>query len=392
MTDPSPGDSPLPFTFARRVTILQVLPALVAGGAERGAIDVAAAIVKAGGRALVVSSGGPLVRELERAGGEHIALPVHSKNPLTIRRNAGRLARLIRRHNVDLIHARSRAPAWSAYWAARRTGIPFVTTFHAAYKFQSRWKQRYNAIMAKGDRMIAVSHFIAGYMRDNYAVDPAKMVTIPRGVDLARFNRPRLFEERVVKLVRAWRVPDDLPVLLLPGRLSRGKGHAVLIEALALRAARDVYTVIVGATADRDSYRQELEALIRARGLDGYVRIVERCSDMPAAYGLAALVVAPSIVPEGLGRVPLEAQAMGKPVIASNLGGLPETIVDGVTGLLVPPDDPAALAEAIDQVLALDQPAREGLAERAEANIAAHFTNERMCRETLQVYAELLGR
>jgi glycosyltransferase involved in cell wall biosynthesis len=380
----------LPFAFPRRVTILQVLPSLVAGGAERGAIDVAAAIVKAGGRAIIASSGGPMVRELERAGGEHITLPVDSKNPFTIRRNAGRLARLIRQHKVDLIHARSRAPAWSAWLAAGRIRIPFVTTFHAAYKFQSKWKQRYNAIMAKGDRMIAVSNFIAGYMRENYAVEARKMVIIPRGVDLAKFNRPRLFEERVVKLVRAWRVPDDLPVLLLPGRLARGKGHSVLIEALALRGKRDVYTVIVGATADRDPYRQELEALIRERGLDGYVRIVERCDDMPAAYGLAALVVAPSIVPEGLGRVPLEAQAMGKPVIASNLGGLPETIIDGVTGLLVPPEDPAALAQAIDEVLALDQTAREDLAERAAAHIAAHFTNERMCRETLQVYAQLL--
>jgi glycosyltransferase involved in cell wall biosynthesis len=380
-----------PFTFSRRVTILQVLPALVAGGAERGAVDVAAAIVKAGGRAIIVSSGGPMVRELEKAGGEHITLPVASKNPLTIHRNAGRLARLIRRQRIDLIHARSRAPAWSAWLAANRTHIPFVTTFHAAYKFQSQWKQRYNAVMAKGDRMIAVSQFIAGYMREHYAVDPAKMVTIPRGVDLTRFNRPRLFEERVVKLVRAWRVPDDLPVLLLPGRLSRGKGHAVLIEALALRGKRDVYTVIVGATADRDPYRLELETLIRERGLDGYVRIVERCDDMPAAYGLAALVVAPSTVPEGLGRVPLEAQAMGKPVIASNLGGLPETIIDGVTGLLVPPADPAALAKAIDDVLALTGAERESLAERAEANIAAHFTNDRMCRDTLKVYAELLG-
>lgn len=379
------------FTFARPVTILQVLPSLVAGGAERGAVDVAAAIVKAGGRAILASAGGPMVRELERAGATHITLPVASKNPLTIHRNAGRLARLIRREQIDLIHARSRAPAWSAWLAANRTHIPFVTTFHAAYKFQSRWKQRYNAIMAKGDRMIAVSDFIAGYMRDNYAIDEQKMVTIPRGVDLDRFNRPRLFEERVVKLVRAWRVPDDLPLLLLPGRLSRGKGHSVLIEALALRGKRDLYTVIVGATADRDPYRQELEALITERGLAGLVRIVERCDDMPAAYGLAALVVAPSIVPEGLGRVPLEAQAMGKPVIASNLGGLPETILDGVTGLLVPPEDPAALAQAIDKVLALNRAEREDLAVRAEANIAAHFTNDQMCRATLRVYAELLA-
>ena len=380
------------FAFTRPVTILQVLPALVAGGAERGAVDVAAAIVKAGGKALIASSGGPMVRELERAGAEHITLPLASKNPFTIRRNARRLAKLIRRRHVNLIHARSRAPAWSAWLAAGRTGIPFVTTFHAAYKFKSKWKQRYNAVMAKGDRMIAVSQFIAGYMQANYAVEPAKMVTIPRGVDLTRFNPARLSEERMIKLLTAWRVPDELPVLLLPGRLSRSKGHSVLIEALALREKRDVYTVIVGATADRDPYRQELEALIEARKLTGLVRIVERCDDMPAAIGLAALVVAPSIVPEGLGRVPLEAQAMGKPVVASRLGGLPETIIEGVTGILVPPEDPLALAEAIDAVLALTPDERAQLASRAADNIAEHFTNDRMCRDTLQVYAGLLAK
>jgi glycosyltransferase involved in cell wall biosynthesis len=374
---------------------MQVLPSLVAGGAERGAVDVAIALVKAGGKAIVVSGGGPLVYELERGKAKHIKLDVATKNPLKIWRNGKILAQLIGTHKVDIIHARSRAPAWSAYRAARLTGIRFMTTFHAAYKFKSKSKQRYNSVMAKGDRVIAISDFIAHHIAENYAIDPSRIVIIPRGVDTDKFNRAKVSEERMIRLLQAWRVPDHLPVLLMPARLSRIKGHSVLIEALALRrqsGASDVYSVIVGATDKDRPYRRELEALIEARGLEGLVRIVDHCDDMPAAYGVATLVVAPSIVPEGFGRVPVEAQAMGKPVIASAIGGFLETILPGETGLLVPPGEAAALAEAIESLLALSEDRRVEIGLHAEQSVQARFTKQAMCQATLGVYAELGGQ
>ena len=368
---------------------MQVLPSLVAGGAERGAVDVAVALTRAGGTAIVVSSGGGMVAELDRAGITHIKLNVASKNPFVIHANGRRLARLAAKHRVDIVHARSRAPAWSAKRAAALSGAAFMTTVHAAYKYKSEAKRRYNAIMTEGERVIAISDFIAGYIGENYGTDPAKVVVIPRGVDVDRLKRGSVTSERTINLLRSWRAPEDLPVLLMPARLTRIKGHEVLIEALALRGKRDLFCVIVGATDADADYRRELETLIEARGLGDRVRIAGNCSDMAAAYNAAAMVVAPSIVPEGFGRVPVEAQAIGKPVIASRLGGFMETIEDGVTGLLFPPGDAAALAAAIDNVMGLDAGQREALAQRAETTVRTRFTKDAMCRATLQVYADL---
>ena len=369
---------------------MQVLPSLIGGGAERGAVDVAAAIRADGGNALVASEGGGMVRELERAGGRHFKLPLAPKNPLTIWRNAGRLARLIRDHGVDIIHARSRGPAWSAYWAARRTGIPFVTTFHAAYGGTSSLKLKYNSVMAKGDRVIAISQFIAEHAHAQYGVDPAALRVIPRGVDLARFSADRVSNVRKIKLIADWNLPDDLPMVLMPARLSRIKGHSVLLEALAQLRRTDLRCVIAGDDGRKSAYRDELLRQIGKLGLEGVVRLVPQTNDMPAAYSLAAVVVAPSIVPEGFGRVPAEAQAMGRPVIASDLGGFKETIIDGVTGLLVSPGDADKLAAALTAALALNAEELAAIAAQGVANIAEHFTRERMCADTLAVYRELV--
>jgi glycosyltransferase involved in cell wall biosynthesis len=388
MTTPHGPNAAL-FEGLPAVTVMQVLPSLVAGGAERGAVDVAIALQRAGGRPIVVSSGGPMVAELDRAGITHIVLNVASKNPFTIHANGRRLARLAERHRVDIIHARSRAPAWSAKRAAALSGAAFMTTVHAAYKFKSEAKRRYNAIMASGERVIAISEFIAGYIRETYGTDQAKVTVIPRGVDVDRLRRGSVSAERTIKLIREWRAPEDLPLMLMPARLTRIKGHEVLIEALALRGKRDLFCVIVGATDADADYRRELEKLIESKGLGDRVRIAGTCSDMAAAYNAAALVVAPSIVPEGFGRVPVEAQAMGKPVIASALGGFKETIEDGVTGLLFPPGDAAALAQAIDSAMALTPDQLEGLAQRAESTVRSRYTKDAMCAATLAVYADL---
>jgi glycosyltransferase involved in cell wall biosynthesis len=213
----------------RPITVLQILPRLIVGGAERGAVDIAAAIQRAGGVAIVASEGGPMVHELERIKAKHIKLPLAPKRLLTVWRNSRRLARVIEEHQVDIIHARSRAPAWSALRAARKMGIPFVTTYHDTYSAKSSLKTRYNSVMAKGDRVIAISEFVAEHLRAVYHLGVDVLRVIPRGIDLARFNPDAVAAERKIKLVADWNLPDDQPIILMPARLSRKKGHIVLI-------------------------------------------------------------------------------------------------------------------------------------------------------------------
>lgn len=372
-------------------TILQVLPALGTGGAERGCVEVAAAIEAAGGKALVASAGGAMLRDLARTGAEHIALPLAGKNPVTIWRNIRRLEAVIRDHGVDLVHARSRAPAWSAHAACRRLGIPFVTTVHAPYNQHNAAKRLYNSIMGRGDRVIAISDYVARYIVDSYGTDPARIRTIPRGVDLRQFAIEAVSAERMIKLARAWRAPDDRPVVLMPGRLTRWKGQTVVIDALARLGRRDLCCLIVGSDQGRSGYRQELIGRIAAKGLNGVVQLVDHCDDMPAAYMLSDVVVHASTDPEGFGRVVVEAMALGRPVIATNIGAPPEVVAEGETGWLVPPGDADALAAAIDHALSLTPEERGWMAERAMATVAAHYTKEAMTGSTLAVYRELLG-
>jgi glycosyltransferase involved in cell wall biosynthesis len=370
--------------------VLQVLPALDAGGAERTAVDVAAALVRQGWRAVVASRGGRMQRELERAGAIHETLPVDSKNPLTMRGNIERIGEVIDRHGIRLVHARSRAPAWSARIAARRRGVPFVTTFHGTYN--DNWlKHGYNAIMVKGDRVIANSEFIAAHVRGNYGVPDGRLVTIPRGIDTDRFDPARVKHERMIQLARAWRLPDSHHVVLLPGRLTRWKGQAVLIEAMAQLARRDVVAVMVGDDQGRTGYRRELERLITRLGLAGSTRLVGDCNDMQSAYALADVVVSASTDPEAFGRVAAEAQAMGRPVIASDHGGARETVRGGETGWLVPPGNAPQLAAAIELALSMTPEERAAVAAAARAHIAEHFDVRLMCERTLAVYAELIG-
>jgi glycosyltransferase involved in cell wall biosynthesis len=378
------------FRAATGPTILQVLPALHTGGVERGAIDMAVAIMDAGWRAVVASTGGAMTRELDRAGAMHVTMPLESKNPLTLRGNANRLATLIRNLNVDLVHARSRAPAWSALWASERTGVPLVTTFHGTYNAQNFFKRRYNAVMTRGRRVIAISEFIAEHVQNEYACDPANIRVIPRGVDIRSFDPAAVRSERVIKLAQAWRLPDGVPVIMLPGRLTRWKGQTVLIDAVARLGRRDVQAVLVGADQGRTAYRAELEDRIRRAGLESIMRIVDHCNDMPAAYMLADVVVSASTDPEAFGRVVAEAQAMGRPVIVSGHGGAREIVRPDETGWLTPPADSSALAEALAHALALDPETRAALADRAIRHVRENFTRERMCSATLDVYEEVL--
>jgi glycosyltransferase involved in cell wall biosynthesis len=380
MSVPSEGRPP---------AVLQVIPRLVSGGAERGTVELAEALAAAGWTAYVASAGGPLEQSIARAGGTHVTLPLASKNPLVMRRNATALACEIRRLGIDIVHARSRAPAWSASAAARATGCHFVTTFHNAYGLGSRLKHRYNSVMARGERVIAISDFVAEHAARVYGIEAERLRTIPRGVDLAIFDPRQVTGVRMAELTRRWRVPDGMPVVMLPGRLTRWKGGLDFVAAIAALGRRDVFCLMVGAE-QRPGFRGELEAAIAHHRLDGLFRIVEDCPDMPAAYMLADVVVSASTDPEGFGRVIVEAQAMGRPVVATNHGGARETIVPGVTGWLAPPRDPAALAAAIGAALSLAPADRALLACRAIAHVAAHFTRDEMCAKTIAVYEELL--
>jgi glycosyltransferase involved in cell wall biosynthesis len=376
--------------FPGNVAILQVLPSLVTGGVERGTVEITRAIADAGATALVASAGGRMVPAIERAGGRHITLPLNSKNPLTMWRNASRLATLIGVENIAIVHARSRAPAWSAWWACQRAGAHFLTTYHGTYREDLPFKRHYNAVMAKGERVIAASRFIAGLIAAQHAVDPARIRIIPRGVDPAVFDPAAINGGRIARLAAEWRLPDGAAVALLPGRLTSWKGQAVLIEAVALLARRDVCCVLVGSDQGRWRYTAGLIRQGEAYGIADRLRLVGECDDMPAALMLADVVVHASTEPEAFGRVVIEAQAMGRPVIASDLGGPVETVEHGVTGWRVPPGDAAALAAAIELALALPAADRAELSRRARGAVLHNYTVAAMQAATLAVYEDLL--
>ena len=374
---------------------MQIIPELGPGGAEQGCIDVAKAIVEAGAKAIVVSNGGARIHELGRFNATHINLPVHSKNPLTMWRNVGRIKRLIKRNDVDIVHVRSRAPAWSAYAACKKKKAQFMTTCHAPYNIHdNKIKRFYNSVVAKGERVIAISNHVANYLMDNYDMDQRNLRLVHRGVDLSRFHVNNITPAQIIQITTQWRLPEDARIIMLPGRITRLKGHHVLIEAMAkLQAdlkADNIYCVLLGSDQGRVQYREELNQAIEKHNLGGKVRIIDHCSEMPAAYMLSDVVISASTDPEGFGRIPIEAQIMGKPIIATDHGGAQETIIDGETGWLIPPNDVNALYHAIKNVLSLTEEEKNILAQNAINHITQNFTNDKMVNETLDVYAELL--
>lgn len=370
--------------------ILQVVPSLGSGGVERGTIEMVQAIARAGGRPLVASAGGTLEQAVADAGGRHILLPLASKNPVRIWRNVGGLARLIRAEGVQIVHARSRAPAWSASLAASREGVRFLTTYHAPYDESTPGKRAYNAVMARGERVIAISRFIAELLHERHDVPSSRIRLIPRGVDPSLFDPDTFDPVRVEALRRAWGLAAGQRIVLLPGRLSRWKGQDVLIQALRWLRTPGLVCVIAGPLRDRGRYVAQLKARAKALGVSDRVRFVGACDDMPAGLTLADIVVNASVEPEGFGRTVIEAQAMRRPVVASDHGGAAETVEHGVTGWRVAPGDPVALAAAIDRVLALAEAARAAVGEAARRAVLARYTTASMQRATLAVYSELL--
>lgn len=391
-----------PLKGPSRPTILQVIPSLETGGAERTTLDMARAIVAAGGRAIVASRGGRMVGELEALGGEHVEIAAQSKNPVIMGLNVERLTRLITREKIDLVHARSRAPAWSALAAARRTGRPFVTTYHAKVHEKPRLKVFYNSVLARGDAVIANSAYTAERIMRIHAPDAARVFTVPRGIDIAHFDPHHVDPAKVHALRENWGIGTrKSTVFLLPARLTRWKGQALAIEAARLlldaRLEEDFLLLLVGDAQGRDGYRAELEAAIAKAGLSQHVLLPGHGSDMPAIYALADIVLSPSIEAEPFGRVAVEAQAMRRPVIVSDAGGQRETVLvpplvgeAKATGLSVPSGDAQALAGAMMSLMEMDEAARHEMGLRGRENVATHFSLGAMCHATLEIYARLL--
>ncbi|HKP79630.1 MAG TPA: glycosyltransferase family 4 protein [Phenylobacterium sp.] len=376
-------------------TLLQVVPELETGGAEQSTIDVAQAVVRAGGTALVATRGGRMVSRLEADGGRMAQMPVQTKNPLVMLGNAARLVALIRQEKVSIVHARSRAPAFSALWAAHATHTPFVATYHGVYKAQSGLKRWYNAIMTRGDLVIANSDYTRDHVLAEHGVDPDKLVTIPRGVDLNRFDPSFVTPNRIEALRAAWGLDpnDHRAQILLAGRLTRIKGHLVIVEAarrLAARGRSDFQILFAGDDQGRTGYAAEVQAAIDAAGLNQAVKIVGHCDDMPAAYLLAAFAILPTSVPESFGRAAVEPQAMGRPVIASNHGGVTETVLDGVTGWLAPVDDAEAWADAIARAIDIGPGRRLEMGEVGRKRARQLYSADAMCAQTLAAYERVL--
>lgn len=392
MTPPVPKDRP---------TILQIIPRLDAGGAELSVVEIAGAVVCAGGRSLVLAEPGRLAANITAAGGEVMPFPAATKSPLRILANARKIARIAARERVDIIHARSRAPAWSALMAARRAGVPFVTTYHGAYTETNAVKRLYNSVMARGDVVIANSRYTARLIASRYGTPAERVRVIHRGVDTARFDPTRVAPERVAALRHKWGVGPEDRVILQGARLTRWKGQGVLIDAASLLQAagrlKNVAVVLAGDAQGRDAYADALRSQIAGLGLAGRVHLVGHVEDMAAAFLAAHVTVVASTEAEAFGRTVIEAAAVACPVIATDIGAPPETVVTGAaagsdrTGWLVPPGDAEALAAALAEALMLAPSARARIGERARQHVLTHFSVEAMQLSTLGVYDRLLA-
>jgi glycosyltransferase involved in cell wall biosynthesis len=386
----------------QRPTILQIIPRLDTGGAERTTVEMTEAIVTAGGRALVLTEGGRMAGQIAVAGGELVTFPAGDKNPIGIYRNARRLARLIEREGVDLVHARSRAPAWSAFLAAGRTRRPFVTTYHGAYGESGPLKRLYNSVMARGDVVIANSRYTAELIRARYRTLPERIRVIYRGIDEATFDPKSTSPARVAALRERWGVSPNDRIILHAARLTGWKGQSVVIAAAAelnrRKALANAIVILAGDAQGRATYLRGLEQQITAAGLGDRVRLVGHVDDVAAAFLASYVAVVASTEPEAFGRVAAEAQAMGCPVIATAIGAPPETVraephVGGgeISGWLVPPGDVHALARQIGSALALTAEERSAIGGRARAHVLENFSLADMKSATLGVYDQLLG-
>ena len=375
------------------MNILQVVPELNAGGVERTTIEIAQALSANAHEAHVACAGGRMEDDLQKAGGILHRLNLASKNPLSLRGNTKALIKIIKEHKIDIVHARSRAPAWAAKAAADAAGIPYVTTYHGIYNAKSGLKRRYNAIMAKGEIVIANSNFTKAHIIKEHGIDSDKIVVIPRGVEMDVFDPAAVKRADITSMRESWNVSGKRPIILLPGRLTRWKGQLLAITALKKLQKNEIEAdlVLLGDAQGREDYVTELETLTETMELNDRVFIAPHTKDMPTAYGVADIVISASTDPEAFGRVSAEAQAMEKLVVASNHGGSTETVVNGETGFLVTPGDADALANGIASLIAIAPRERKQMGKKARSRIARKFSAASLQKATLNVYETVLN-
>lgn len=376
----------------KKIVVLQVLPELGQGGVELGTIEIASELQKRGIENYVASEGGRMEYNLERIKVKHFTLPLKTKNIFKMYLNSLRLARIIKKYGITIVHARSRAPAWSAYWAAKRCGVHFVTTFHGTYGL-GPWgiKKFYNKIMTYGERVIAISNHIKQHILKNYKTDESKIRLIHRCVNMENFNVETTSAERMIKYLEDNNIPEDKPIVTLIGRLTNWKGQKLLIEALHLIDNEDFFCVIIGDDQGRKKYSSELRKMIANYNMTDRFLFIRNVKDIPAAMMVSDVVLSTSIEPEAFGRIAIEGQAMGRVVVASNIGGSVETVIDGVTGRLYESTSAKALAEAIEWALHLSTDEREKIGAAGIKNVKEHFTKQIMCDKTIEVYKELIN-
>ncbi|NBX52357.1 MAG: glycosyltransferase [Proteobacteria bacterium] len=383
--------------ISHQKVVLQIIPSLESGGVERGTIDIAKTLKSAGFRPIVMSRGGIMVYDLKEAKIEHVNLNVKSKNPFTIFKNINKIQKILEDNAVDIVHVRSRAPMWSAYFACKKTKTKLVSTIHGTYSLNFLFwqvfplKKLYNSMMLRADQIIVVSNYIKNYLLKYYKGDfENKVDVIQRGVDLKYFNSEKISKNRVIDLIKNWNLPEDKKIILMPARFTSWKGHEFLIEALA-KVKNDFFCVMVGSDHGHKKFRKKLEQKIVRENLAEKIRIVGPCRDMQSAYNVSHFVVAPSVRPEAFGRISIEAQASCKIIIATKIGGALETIIDKETGYLVEPNDVNALADIIDFVLQMPKEQAEKMGLAGRKNIEKNFSNDLMCQKTLEVYQKLLN-
>ena len=371
-------------------SIIQVLPALNQGGVERGTIEIATALQRAGIPNYVISSGGKMVPELTKIGVEHITLPVATKNPMKLWLNAGKMAKIFKEKNAGLIHVRSRAPAWSVKWASQKTGVPFIASFHGIYGIKPAIKKLYNRVMLQGQKVIAVSNFVKKHLMDEYGVPEEKIVVIHRGADIGLFNPDKITQDKIQTFLTTHDIPLDKPIVSLVGRLTRMKGQSVMLEAVRQMKHKEITILLVGGNPKGD-YDKELQEELADLPDETIVKIFAvPGKEMPLVYAASDIFVQPSLIPESFGRSIAEAQSMKRVVIAAAHGGACELIEDKKTGFLTPVGDAKELAKMIDKVLDITPEERNEIGETACEFVHQNFTIQKMCEKTLALYREFL--
>jgi len=384
--------------MSSKLKVLQVIPKLGYGGAETGCYDLAHYLHEQNCSSYIVTSGGELLKYVNKKKVKVIRLPVHSKNPILIFINSLILTFIILFLNISIVHARSRAPAWSCLFATKITGRKFVTTFHGTFNFKSSIKKFYNSIMLRSDLIIAGSNFIFSHINDNYLkyLNPKKkFLVIFRGINVDYFDSSTTLDSDEDKLLKKWKINRGKKLILMPGRLTSWKGQELFIEAINLvnkeLGHEAFYAVILGSDQGRKIYKKKLMRLVEQYRLNNQLRFVDECKKMPAAYKIATIVVSASIEPEAFGRVSVEAQSMEKPIIASNIGGSNETIIDNKTGILFESGKAESLSKKIIEVLQLDESTLKSMGNEGRKNVIKKFNIEKMCFSTYSEYKKLFN-